>query len=76
MSDMFPGMDMDCLPTQEVLDFWDVADWIVSWTRNEAGEKVFTFSKETPEEKLNKFISLSDEFKKQHKYSDTYYIEK
>lgn len=76
MSDMFPGMDMDCLPTQEQLDYLDARDWAVSIRENGEGKRIFTFSKDIPEEDLNKFLSLSEEFKKQLRISDTYYIEK
>ena len=73
---MFPGMDMDCLPTQEQLDYSYATDWVVSWFEDDDGKAVFTFSKNMPKEVLDKFLSLSEEFKKQLKISDTYYIEK
>ena len=76
MSDMFPGMDMDCLPTKEQLDYFAATSWVVSWFEDDDGKAVLTFSKDIPKEDLNKFLSLSDEFKKRLKLSDTYYIEK
>lgn len=76
MSDMFPGMDMDCLPTQEERDYLDARKWAVLIRENGEGKRIFTFSKNMPKEVLDKFLSLSEEFKKQLKISDTYYIEK
>ena len=76
MSDRFSDMDIDYWPTKDQRNYCSVTAWVVSWFEDNEGRKVFTFSKDTPEEVLNKYLSFSDEFKEECRISDTYYIEK
>ena len=76
MRNRYPDVDIDCSPTQDERNYCSVIAWVVSWFEDDEGRKVFTFSKDTPEEALNKYLSFSDEFKEECRISDTYYIEK